>query len=137
MSTFEATAIVEKRAKPNLFQWIKAQNLLSFGPDGIDLELGPLNVLIGPNGSGKSNLLEIFSLFQAAPDKLAKPVGSGGGIQDWIWRGDSNDVAYVSAEIAGMLTQEFGKFLGIWHVSLFVTRIRCLASRRADRPHVQ
>ena len=31
--------------------------MLSFGPDGIDLELGPLNVLIGPNGSGKSNLV--------------------------------------------------------------------------------
>ena len=31
---------------------IKAQNLLSFGPEGIDLELPALTVLIGPNGSG-------------------------------------------------------------------------------------
>ena len=100
----------EDQPKPPLFQRIKAQNLLSFGPDGIDLELGPLNVLIGPNGSGKSNLLDAISLFQAAPDELAKPVRSGGGIQDWIWRGDSNDVAYVSAEIAGMYNA------GIWQV---------------------
>ena len=54
----------ENQPKPPLFQRIKAQNLLSFGPDGIDLELGPLNVLIGPNGSGKSNLLDVISLFK-------------------------------------------------------------------------
>ena len=42
--------------KPPVFiRRIKLQNLLSFGPDTTDLELGPLNVLIGPNGSGKSN----------------------------------------------------------------------------------
>ncbi len=39
---------------------IKASNILSFGPNGIDVELGDLNVLIGPNGSGKSNFLERF-----------------------------------------------------------------------------
>ena len=27
---------------------IKLKNILSFGPDGMDLELKPLNVLIGP-----------------------------------------------------------------------------------------
>ena len=110
MSATESTAIVEKRAKPNLFQRIKAQNLLSFGPEGIDLELGPLNVLIGPNGSGKSNLLDAVSLFQAAPRELAVPVRTAGGVQDWIWRGDSDDVAYVSAEIGGMYNA------GIWQV---------------------
>ena len=99
MSATESTAIVEKRAKPNLFQRIKAQNLLSFGPDGIDLELGPLNVLIGPNGSGKSNLLDAFSLFQAAPRELAAPVRKGGGVQDWIWRGASDDAAVASVDV--------------------------------------
>ena len=101
MSATESTAIVEKRAKPNLFQRIKAQNLLSFGPEGIDLELGPLNVLIGPNGSGKSNLLDVVSLFQAAPRELAEPVRRGGGVQDWIWRGEPDSVALVSANVAG------------------------------------
>ena len=99
MSATASTAIVEKRAKPNLFQRIKAQNLLSFGPDGIDLELGPLNVLIGPNGSGKSNLLDVFSLFQAAPRELAAPVRKSGGVQDWIWRGASDDVAVASVDV--------------------------------------
>ena len=72
MSATESTAIVEKRAKPNLFQRIKAQNLLSFGPDGIDLELGPLNVLIGPNGSGKSNLLDAFQLVSGGAQRACR-----------------------------------------------------------------
>ena len=41
--------------KPHvLIRRITLQNLLSFGPEGVELELGPLNVPIGPNGSGKS-----------------------------------------------------------------------------------
>ena len=43
--------------KPHvLIRRITLQNLLSFGPNQVELELGPLNVLIGPNGSGKSNV---------------------------------------------------------------------------------
>ena len=49
-----------------LFHRLRFSGLLSFGPDGVDLPMGSLNVLIGPNGSGKSNLLEAISLFQAA-----------------------------------------------------------------------
>lgn len=115
----------EDQPKPPLFQRIKAQNLLSFGPDGIDLELGPLNVLIGPNGSGKSNLLDVFSLFQAAPRELATPVRKGGGVQDWIWRGDLDDVAYVTAEVAGMYNA------GIWQVPQAIRHE--LAFRNEDR----
>jgi predicted ATPase len=57
----------------HLLQRLKARNLLSFGPTGIDLELRPLNVLIGANGSGKSNLLEAIALLRAAPGNLAGP----------------------------------------------------------------
>ena len=67
---------------------IKLENVLSFGPDAQELELKPLNVLIGPNGSGKSNLIEIIGLLQAAPRDLPAPIREGGGVQDWIWRGD-------------------------------------------------
>lgn len=67
---------------------IKPTNLLSFGPDTQELELRPLNVLIGPNGSGKSNLIEAISLLQAAPKDLPAPIREGGGVQDWIWRGE-------------------------------------------------
>ncbi|MCH8047985.1 MAG: AAA family ATPase [Planctomycetes bacterium] len=69
---------------------IKLQNLLSFGPDGIDLPLRDLNVLIGPNGSGKSNLIEAVSLLQAAPKMLATPIQNSGGVGDWIWKGKTN-----------------------------------------------
>ena len=49
-----------------LIERLRVQGLLSFGPDGIDLPLESLNVLIGPNGSGKSNLLQVFGLLRTA-----------------------------------------------------------------------
>ena len=78
---------------------IRAKNLLSFGPDGIDLELSALNVLIGPNGSGKSNLFEVIGLFRAAPIDLPHPVRNGGGIRNWIWRGRPESSATVEAVV--------------------------------------
>ena len=76
---------------------IRAKNLLSFGPDSLDLELSDLNVLIGPNGSGKSNLLEVIRLLQAAPNDLSEPVRTGGGVNDWIWKGQPKSSARVDA----------------------------------------
>ncbi len=84
---------------PGTLRRIRATNLLSFGPEGIDLELSALNVLIGPNGSGKSNLLEIIRLLQAAPHDLADPVRTGGGVSDWIWRGQPQSSATVEVII--------------------------------------
>ena len=55
-----------------LFQHLKLQGFLSFGPDGVDLALEPLNVLIGANGSGKSNTLEAFSLLRTAVRDLPR-----------------------------------------------------------------
>ena len=49
-----------------LIERLRVQGLLSFGPDGIDLPLESLNVLIGPNGSGKSNLLQVLGLLRTA-----------------------------------------------------------------------
>ena len=86
-----------ERAEPPLLKSITAKNLLSFGPEGMTLDLEPLNVLIGPNGAGKSNLLEVIGLFQAAPRNLAAPVRRGGGIGEWIWKGEPNSSA--SAEV--------------------------------------
>ncbi|MCY4637648.1 MAG: AAA family ATPase [Acidobacteria bacterium] len=51
---------------------ITLRNLLPFGPDETDLELGPLNVLIGPNGSGKSNLLAAIGILRAAAQTLLR-----------------------------------------------------------------
>jgi predicted ATPase len=64
------------------------KNILSFGPEGQTLDFEPLNVLIGPNGSGKSNLLEIIGLLKSLPRDLAVPIRDGGGIRDWLWKGD-------------------------------------------------
>ena len=77
---------------------IRASNLLSFGPDGIDLELPALTVLIGPNGSGKSNFLEVLRLLQWAPIDLADPV-TRGGISNWIWKGNPRSTATVKATV--------------------------------------
>ena len=66
---------------------LKVSGLLSFGPQGIELPMEPLNVLIGPNGSGKSNLLEVLALLRAAPRELARPIERGGGIWEWLWKG--------------------------------------------------
>lgn len=71
-----------------LIKTIELHNLLSFGPDTPELEMRPLNVLIGPNGSGKSNFIEAIGLLQATPRDLAAPIREGGGIGDWIWRGE-------------------------------------------------
>jgi len=71
-----------------LIQKITLTNLLSFRQS--ELELQPLNVLIGPNGSGKSNLLEAISLLQAAPRDLPAAVRRGGGVSEWLWKGEES-----------------------------------------------
>src|SRR5215203_4876768 len=70
-----------------LLHSIRLTNLLSYGSEGVTLELEPLNVLIGPNASGKSNLIEAISLLAAAPRDLLKPLRQGGGTAEWIWKG--------------------------------------------------
>ena len=84
-----------------LIQRIKLKNILSFGPDAQDLELKPLNVLIGPNGSGKSNLIEAIGLLTAAPSDIEKPIREGGGIGNWVWRGDPKE---TFAEVEVVIT---------------------------------
>ena len=87
-------------------QRIKLTNVLSFGPDAQELELKPLNVLIGPNGAGKSNLIEIIGLLQAAPRDLATPIREGGGVGDWIWRGEEKAPA---ARVEAVVTYPSGQ----------------------------
>ena len=66
---------------------LKVSGLLSFGPEGINLPMSNLNLLIGPNGSGKSNLLEVLSLLNNAPTNLPEPVKTMGGVREWLWKG--------------------------------------------------
>ena len=71
-----------------LIEQLTLTNLLSFGPQAQAISLQPLNVFIGPNGSGKSNLLEAVDILRAAPEHLAKPIREGGGVSDWLWKGE-------------------------------------------------
>ncbi len=72
---------------------IKLSNLLSFGAETEIVFNKGLNVLIGANGSGKSNLIEAISLLQAMPKDLTKAIRDGGGIEEWLWKGDKNHQA--------------------------------------------
>ena len=83
-----------------LIKELRVSGLLSFGPEGIQLPLHRLNVLIGPNGSGKSNLLEVLALLEAAPTNLPAPVKEMGGVRRWLWKGASRvEEAIVEAII--------------------------------------
>jgi len=84
-----------------LVQRIHIEGLLSFGPDGEPIDLTGLNVLIGPNGVGKSNLIDILGLLHALPTDLPAAIRSGGGIREWLWKGESNvDWARVTTTLA-------------------------------------
>ncbi len=83
-----------------LLRQLTLQNLLSFGPATPPLALESLNLLIGPNGSGKSNLLEAVALLRATAGDLRSVVSRGGGVREWIWKGDPQGAAAVEALVA-------------------------------------
>jgi predicted ATPase len=82
-----------------LLRSIRLKNLLSYGSEGETLELEPLNVLIGPNASGKSNLIEALTLLAAAPTDLLRPLLEGGGVEEWIWKGEARGVKRAELEV--------------------------------------
>jgi len=88
-----------------LIHSIKLTNLLSFGPDGMEVELQPLNVLIGANGSGKSNFIEVFRLLQAAPNDLTQPF-RGVGANEWLWKGYEEDDELTTASCEVLVSGE-------------------------------
>lgn len=84
-----------------MFKEITLKNILSFDEEGVTLECRPLNVLIGANGSGKSNLLEVLGLLRSLPrDDSFEPIRRGGGIKEWIWKGNPGGEAEVRAVLA-------------------------------------
>ncbi|MCK5796614.1 MAG: AAA family ATPase, partial [Deltaproteobacteria bacterium] len=77
------------------------RGFLSFAPDSEAIPLTSLNVLIGPNGSGKSNFIEALSVLRAVPRDLPLPIREGGGVKDWIWKGEPpTDQASVDAVLS-------------------------------------
>jgi predicted ATPase len=73
-----------------LIHQLQITNFLSYGSSGETIDLQPLNVIIGTNASGKSNLIETLGLLRALPQDLSIPIREGGGIQEWLWKGNQS-----------------------------------------------
>jgi predicted ATPase len=85
---------------PNpLIHSLTLKNILSYGAGGLTVSLDALNVLIGANGSGKSNLVESISLLRSSANGLRETVRAGGGVTEWIWKGNSQGAAEIDAVI--------------------------------------
>lgn len=84
-----------KATLPALIQHLTPKNFLSFGPENEGIDLKPLNLFIGTNGSGKSNLIEAISLMRAAPKEYRDVTRRGGGVAEWIWKGNSKEPASI------------------------------------------
>ena len=91
--------MTQNSSDARLLRQLHLKNLLSYGPESEPLALGALNVLIGPNGSGKSNLLEAIALLRAAPGDMRAVVRKGGGVSEWIWKGEKQAVAVIDAVV--------------------------------------
>lgn len=87
-----------------LLRTLRLTNFLSYGPEGTEIELQPLNVLIGPNGSGKSNFIEAIGLLKAAPKDIAAPIHDGGGIAEWVWKGQEAETGTSTSIDLGIET---------------------------------
>ncbi len=72
-----------------LLHSLRLENFLSYGPEGVQLELEPLNILIGQNASGKSNLIQAIELLRAAPSDVTIPIVQGGGVEEWLYKGEA------------------------------------------------
>lgn len=89
-----------------LIERLQVKGLLSFGPEGIDLTLEPLNVLIGPNGSGKSNLLQVLALLRVTGSHRHNFLSGSGEWKDLVWEGppDIDHDAQARATVVAVAT---------------------------------
>ena len=78
---------------------LRLDGFLSFAPGSEPIELEPLNVLIGPNGGGKSNLIEAIELLRATPTNVAECIRDGGGVREWLWKGEEVVPASIEAVV--------------------------------------
>lgn len=86
---------------------IKLKNFLSYGPRETEIKLKNLNILVGANGSGKSNLFEAISLLRSTPKAIVAPVRKGGGVFDWLWKGEGNPIATISFDFENNFSKQF------------------------------
>ncbi len=81
----------------SFIQRLGLHGLLSFCPDAKPFDLQPLNILIGPNGAGKTNIIEALELLRAAPTNLNDVFRTGGGIENWVWKGSDRQGNPISS----------------------------------------
>lgn len=93
-------------ADTQLIRRLHLTGFLSFGPDFPGIDLRSMNLIIGPNGSGKSNLIEAINLLRAAPKEWRDVTRKGGGVTEWIWKGDKEKPAAVEAIISNPKGQQ-------------------------------
>ncbi len=97
-----------KTTHTQLLKSITLRGFLSFAPGSDTVPLTSLNIIIGPNGSGKSNFVEAFSVLRAVPRDLPLPIREGGGVKDWIWKGEpSADRASVDVVFGENVIAQF------------------------------
>jgi len=73
----------------------------------VDVQLGPLNVLIGPNASGKSNLLDAFALLhEYGKNRLEDAVYARGGLNSILWAGGELDAVKIGLAFAAALSED-------------------------------
>jgi len=70
---------------------VRLRNILSFGSEGAEIDLQPLNILIGPNTSGKSNFLEVLSLLRSLRRDTELHRDAAGGLWEWKWKGGASE----------------------------------------------
>lgn len=72
----------------------------------MDVELGPLNVLVGPNGAGKSNLLEVIGfLGDLARLDLGPAIDRHGGWEALPYRGKESATSMIFISVAAQVTR--------------------------------
>ena len=101
---------------------IRLENILSFGPNSEPFSLEPLNVFIGPNASGKSNFIEALSLLHAAPTDLQDTVRRGGGVREWLWKGNRGSKAAINVTLSRRRIPAVGRLLSIKYELAFSAR---------------
>ena len=90
---------------------IEIKNLLSFSSQTPAFKLNNLNILIGANGSGKSNFLDVLALLKSLPiptqarGSINDVLSRGGGIQEWIHKGDSEELVELKVLFGDFLNK--------------------------------
>jgi len=81
---------------------LRVQNFKSLRK--LDLELGPINVLVGPNMAGKSNILDVFRFLhqtffpEAGTEGVSYALAQRGGVNEVLWKGGDEKLITVALE---------------------------------------